>query len=72
MLLPCPYLCDESGEQNREKKITHQLKRRTTRGEKNDEGRDGQFTESDEEEEELSFTPAALNRENLILSDNEV
>ena len=72
MLLPCPYLCDESEDgQQREKKTTYQRKRRATQVEKNDRGRDGQFTESEGEEEELSFTPAALNRENLILGENQ-
>ena len=58
---------------SRVKKKTKQIrKRRITRNDKKDGERDGEFTESEGEEEELSFTPATLNSENLTLGENEL
>ena len=71
LLLPCPYLVDESeDDQNRHKKTTQQRERRITRVKNNDGGRDGQDT--DDKEEELSITPAVLNEGNLILGENQL
>jgi hypothetical protein len=71
LLLPCPYLGDESeNDQDREVKKTMQRDRRTKRVE-NEGGRDGQCLESEGDEEELTFVPAALRNENPILRENE-
>ncbi|CAB4040755.1 Retrovirus-related Pol poly from transposon [Paramuricea clavata] len=71
LLLPCPYLCDErENDQDREVKKTMQRDRRTKRVE-NEGGRNGQCLESEEDEEELMFVPAALRNENPILRENE-
>ena len=71
LLLPCPYLCDESeNDEDREVKKTMQRDRRTKRAE-NEGGRDGQCQESEGDEEELTFVPAALRNENPILRENE-